>query len=64
MKDILNVIPAQEGVRAIKQDVGKPFDLGPFISGGKYGEQRPHLHHVRIEFGPWRRPGSAQASVP
>ena len=29
MKNILNVIPAQEGVRAIKQDEGKPFDLGP-----------------------------------
>jgi hypothetical protein len=29
MKDILNVIPAQKGVRAIKQDEGKPFDLGP-----------------------------------
>ena len=29
MKGILNVIPAQEGVRAIKRDEGKPFDLGP-----------------------------------
>src|SRR5271165_301863 len=29
MKDILNVLSAQEGVRAIKQGEGKPFDLGP-----------------------------------
>ena len=28
MKDILNVIPAQEGVRAIKQDEGKPWWSG------------------------------------
>jgi hypothetical protein len=26
MKNFLKVIPAQEGVRAIKQDEGKPFD--------------------------------------
>ncbi|AXC10081.1 putative conserved protein, contains double-stranded beta-helix domain [Acidisarcina polymorpha] len=29
MKDILNLIPAQEGVREIKPNEGKPFDLGP-----------------------------------
>jgi quercetin dioxygenase-like cupin family protein len=29
MKDILNKIPAQEGVRAVRPDEGKPFDLGP-----------------------------------
>lgn len=36
-----------------------------FISGESTGRrQRPHLHHVRIEFGPWRRRGSAQVIRP
>ena len=44
MKDILNVIPAQEGVRAIKQDEGKPFDRGPVHFRWKVRgrRQRPH----------------------
>src|ERR1700739_2805003 len=45
MKDILNVIPAQEGVRAIKQDEGKPFDLGPVHFRWKVrGEDSAHAY--------------------
>ena len=45
MKDILNVIPAQERVRAIKQDEGKPFDLGPVHFRWKVrGEDSAHTY--------------------
>jgi quercetin dioxygenase-like cupin family protein len=45
MKEILNVIPAPEGVRAIKQGEGEPFDLGPVHFRWKVrGEDSAHTY--------------------
>jgi quercetin dioxygenase-like cupin family protein len=45
VKDILNMIPAQEGVRAIKRGEGKPFDLGPVHFKWKVrGEDSTHTY--------------------
>jgi len=45
MKDIFNMIPAQEGVGAIKRGEGKPFDLGPVHFKWKVrGEDSAHTY--------------------